>query len=289
MKALIAGAGGQLGRALRALTPDTVGVAAAGREQLDLTDPASIERTLDDVCPDVVLNAAAYTAVDAAERETELAYAVNAEGVAALGRACVQRGVRLLHVSTDFVFDGSSSVPYAVDADTNPINVYGASKLAGERLLAQVSGLDWTLVRTAWVYAADGRNFLNTMLKLMGERDAVSVVADQVGTPTSAASLAGALWAIVLRDDIQGVHHWTDAGVASWYDFAVAIQEEALAMNLLDRQVPVIPITSSEFSTAARRPAYSVLDKSSSWKALNGPALHWRASLRNTLREKKDV
>ena len=194
---------------------------------------------------------------------------------------------RLIQISTDFVFDGAASTPYLPDAATNPLGVYGRTKLEGETF-ARGAALS-SVIRTAWVYAAEGSNFVHTMLRLMGSRDEVRVVADQIGTPTHAAGLARAIWALVTVEGSGGLRghkllHWTDAGVASWYDFAVAIQEEALALGLLERAVPVVSIATQDYPTPARRPAYSVLDKSATW-AITGPARHWRVELRECLAE----
>ena len=190
--------------------------------------------------------------------------------------------MRLLHVSTDFVFDGRRSTPYPTDADTAPLGVYGASKLAGERAVLD-SGADAAIVRTGWVYAPWGANFMLTMLRLHGERSELGVVADQVGTPTSALSLAAALWAMVARPQLAGVFHWSDAGVCSWYDFAVAIGEEAEAAGLLERAARVLPIATEDYPTPARRPAFSVLDKRATLSALELDPVHWRQQLRRAL------
>ncbi|HEX7035946.1 MAG TPA: dTDP-4-dehydrorhamnose reductase [Pseudomonadales bacterium] len=291
---LITGANGQLGWELQRTAPADVSAIALDRQALDITSPASIGAALDRHRPDVVINAAAYTAVDKAEQEPERAAAANADGPRALAEAAASRGIRLIHVSTDFVFDGTAGTPYRPDAPTHPLGVYGRTKRQGEEaLLANPcrSDLQIAILRTGWVYSSHGRNFVKTMLRLMGERDEVRVVADQVGTPTWARGLAEALWRIaVWRPLLQGasqgpIFHWSDAGVASWYDFAVAIQEEALSLGLLERAVPVKPITTAEYPTPARRPAYSVLDKSATWSALGLDPVHWRTALRSMLCE----
>ena len=270
MRALIAGAGGQLGRALQACAPVGVTVIAPPEAEFDITDTATVARVIADSRADIVFNAAAYTAVDKAQADAAQAHRINACAVALLAA----HAPRLVHVSTDFVFDGTASQPYAPDAAPNPVSAYGATKLAGEI----AAGPDALIVRTAWVYAAVGSNFVHTMLRLMRERPEVRVVADQIGTPTHVAGLARALWTLSAAG-AHGLHHWTDAGVASWYDFAMAIQEEALAIGLLDAAVPIIPIRTRDYPTPAQRPAYSVLDKTSSW-AITGPAAHWRRELR---------
>lgn len=278
MRVLITGANGQLGRCLQACAPDGVDVIALGSADLDITDRDAVKARFDAETPDLVINAAAYTAVDKAESEEAAALAVNATAVGILADAARTHGARFAHVSTDFVFDGAAGTPYAPDAQTNPLSAYGRTKLGGETL----AGPDALVVRTAWVYAPTGGNFVRTMLRLMGERPEVRVVADQIGTPTYAPGLAQALWTLA-GQGVTGVHHYTDAGAASWYDFAVAIQEEAVAAGLLAHAVPVIPIRTADFPTPAHRPSYSVLDKTSMFAALGGPVPHWRANLRTMI------
>ncbi|WP_416463374.1 dTDP-4-dehydrorhamnose reductase [Sphingomonas sp. VDB2] len=279
-KALILGAHGQLGRCLAAAAPDDVMVTALGSNDLDIRDRAAVGRFIRNLAPDLVFNAAAYTAVDRAEQEEAIAHAVNATAVGHIAEAAADAGATLIHVSTDFVFDGASATPYAPDDPTNPLCAYGRTKRAGE-LLAGDAAL---VVRTAWLYGPDGANFVRTMVRLMAERPEVRVVADQVGSPTYAPDLAAALWRLSALG-VTGVHHYTDAGTASWYDFAVAIRDEALAVGILARGVPVIPIDTASFPTPARRPAYSVLDKGSTWAALGEPSSHWRANLRRMMTE----
>lgn len=279
-RVLLVGAGGQLARELVRAAPAQVALDARPIEMLDITDPAAVGRAFAECRPDLVLNAAAYTAVDQAEREPELADLVNHRAVAHLAEACRDSCARLVHVSTDYVFDGRSSEPYAPDAPTNPLSVYGRTKRDGE--LAALAAPGALVVRTAWVYAAHGRNFVATMLRLLRERDEVRVVADQVGSPTAASGLAGALWTLAAQG-AGGVHHWTDSGVASWYDFAVAIREEAMALGAPGLSGSrVVPIRTADYPTPARRPAMGVLAKDATW-ASTGPAAHWRVALRATL------
>ncbi|MBT5008365.1 MAG: dTDP-4-dehydrorhamnose reductase [Halieaceae bacterium] len=286
-KVLITGAAGQLGRELLRSVPEGVECIAATREILDIADAAQVRAFVRRERPGLIINAAAYTAVDKAESEQELAAAINVNGAANLATACAENGSRLIHVSTDFVFDGTSSTPYLPDAPTSPLGEYGRSKLAGEQ--AVVAGLPSALImRTAWVYSAFGGNFVKTMLRLMAEREELSVVADQVGTPTWARGLADALWLAADQSDLQGLYHWTDAGVCSWYDFAVAIAEEALEIGLLQRMPRIHPIPGSAYPTPAARPAFSVLDKNSTWAVLKTEGLHWRSQLRSMLKELKE-
>ena len=261
-------------------------VIAVGRPELDLADPASVLRALEAARPDAIVSAAAYTAVDKAESEPELAHAVNGRGAGLVAEAARALGVPLVHISTDFVFDGGHSRPYRPADETAPQSIYGKSKLAGET--AALSAPGNLVVRTAWVYGNHGQNFVRTMLRLMRERKELRVVADQIGTPTHTRSLACAIWSLIERD-ARGLLHFTDAGAASWYDFAVAIQEESVRLGLLAREIPIIPIATADYPTRATRPVYSVLDKSECWALLGAPARHWRAELRDMLTREKEL
>ena len=279
---LVTGASGQLGRALLAARPAATRVIACTRSDLDITDASAVAARLDRDAPQVLINAAAYTAVDRAETDRDAAFAANATAPAILAAACAMRGIRLLHVSTDFVFGGDHGTPYAPDATPRPLGVYGRSKLAGEEAVL-ASDAPTLIVRTGWVYSEGPGNFLATMLRLHRERDELTVVADQVGTPTAASTLAACLWAGAARPGLAGIYHVSDAGVCSWYDFAVAIGEEAAALGLLERPARVRPIRTVDYPTAATRPAYSVLDKTATWRDLAVEPRHWRAALRDTL------
>lgn len=275
---LVLGAGGMVGRSLLETAPQGMELLSRDRAGLDIRDHGAVAAELKVLRPDLVINAAGYTAVDAAEDDPDQAFAINGSAVAAVARGCSAVGAGLLHLSTDFVFSGRASRPYAVEDDPSPINVYGASKRDGELCVQEVLGEDALIVRTAWVYAEHGRNFVTEMLDRMRRGEDVKVVMDQVGTPTWARGLAGALWRMVDRS-MTGLQHWTPAGVASWYDLAVAVQEGALARGLISAPVRVRPIRSRDHATRASRPAYSVLDKTSTWRALGGAAEHWRSDL----------
>lgn len=284
MKVLVTGAGGQVGRALLASAPQDLALAPFSHGELDIADERAVSAHLRQHTPQVVINTAAYTAVDRAESEPDSARKANSLGPRFLAIAAREIGARVIHLSTDFVFDGQSCIPYGPDAPTNPLSVYGETKRAGEQAVLETSGLDALVLRTSWVYAAQGRNFLTTMLRLMKANGVVRVVSDQIGTPTSAGSLAQLIWRLVPLPQLTGIHHWSDAGVASWYDFAVAIAEEAAATGLLPADVEVLPITTEQYPTPARRPRYSVLDKSS-LTAVGVQLIHWRTALRKVLRE----
>lgn len=288
MKVLLTGAGGQLGRMLCTTVPAGVQLDARTSAQLDVSDLVEVSRVVASVRPDVIINAAAYTAVDRAEQAPQHAHAVNARGPAHLAQAATQCGARLIQVSTDYVFDGTSSRPYRPLDACHPLGVYGASKRAGEEAVLSLAS-QGLIVRTSWLYAAAGNNFVHTMLRLMAERDELGVVADQVGCPTWAGTLSQALWMAVQHAGLHGLYHWADQGVASWYDFAVAIQEEAMALGLLTKLVPIHPLRSEEYPTPARRPAYSVLDTLDAQRDFGVAGVHWRAALRTMLKEVTDA
>ena len=287
LRVLLSGGRGQLGQALQACVPPGVELIAPGREQLDLADAQACRRVVEELRPHWVLNAGAYTAVDQAEREPELAHAVNAGAPAAFAGALAELGGRLLQVSTDFVFNGSQGSPYEPEQPPAPLGVYGASKAEGERLAAAALPAErLCLLRTSWVYGPVGRNFCLTMLRLHRQRAAagepLAVVADQVGCPTATHTLAAACWRAIGRE-ISGTLHWSDAGAASWYDFAVAIGELGLAAGQLPAAADVQPIPTSAYPTPARRPAYSLLACGASREALGLEPLHWRQGLAEVL------
>jgi dTDP-4-dehydrorhamnose reductase len=279
---LVLGGGGQVASAVVAAAPAQHHVVARSRAELDIGDAKAVAGAFAETGAEWVVNAAAYTAVDLAEDQQSQAMAVNDTAVGVLAAAASTAGCRLLHLSTDFVFDGKSNRAYLPGDQTNPLSVYGVSKLGGERRVLNSAG-SGIVLRTAWVYAAAGRNFALTMLRLMRDKEQVSVVCDQIGTPTWAAGIAAAIWGLMEAGAPGGVYHWTDLGLASWYDFAVAIQDEALARGLLSRAVPVIPISSAAYPTRARRPAFSVLDTASTRALIKVPARHWRHNLRTML------
>jgi len=290
VKLLVLGAGGQVGYELvRALAPVGEVVSAtrddAGTLRVDLANADSLAAALDAARADVIVNAAAYTAVDRAEDEPELADRVNHRAVAEIGAWAKRNGRRVVHYSTDYVFDGSSKRPYRENDATAPLGAYGRSKLAGEDAL-RASGARHLIVRTAWVYAARGNNFLRTMLRLAGERDELRVVADQTGAPTPARLIADASAAMLRQwlDDGEnagrdGTYHLVSAGRCSWFEFAEAIVDGAAARGLIERRPRVVPIATAEYPTRARRPAYSVLDTSKVTAAFGLQLPDWRAGL----------
>lgn len=276
-RVLVVGSGGQVGRALLATAPAHVEVTGYARSTLDITNSHDITAAIRRHRPDLIVNAAAYTAVDAAESDPRAAFAANAYGARTIAAAAGRNGVRLVHLSTDFVFDGLNRSPYPPDAVLTPLSVYGTSKAAGE-LAVREALPDALIVRTAWIYAAQGRNFVTTMMRLMRDEGPIRVVNDQIGTPTHARSFAAGLWALAATG-ARGLWHLTDGGSASWHEFATAIAEEALARGLLAQTPRIEPIATADYPTAARRPAYSVLDCTATWRATGRTAQPWRAEL----------
>ena len=297
MKVLLTGREGQLGQALVQSVPQGVELIATGRRELDLSDGSACGAAVAEIRPDWVLNAGAYTAVDRAESEPELAAAVNAGAPGAFARALAETGGRLLQVSTDFVFNGAQGSPYRPDQALNPLGVYGATKAAGETAALALPGA--RVLRTSWVYGPVGKNFCLTMLRLHAAKAAavepLGVVADQVGCPTATHTLAAACWRSIGADSAgasannttdnqdQRILHFSDAGAASWYDFAVAIGELGVAAGLLQRAAVVRPLSTADYPTPAQRPSYSLLDCSSSRLALALDPVHWGAALAEVL------
>ncbi|MBE7213914.1 dTDP-4-dehydrorhamnose reductase [Shewanella benthica] len=294
MKVLVTGRGGQLAWELEQTAPDNVDLVSFNAKELDISNQGRVNEVLMAQSPDLVINAAAYTAVDKAETDQQTAYAVNDLGSEYLASACKQIGAKLIHVSTDFVFDGTKTQPYQTSDTPNPINVYGASKLAGDIKINDILADQATIIRTAWVYSANGNNFVKTMLRLMAEKDQLGIVYDQVGTPTWAKGLAQMIWSLAETTDIEPqkeslLLHWTDAGVASWYDFAVAIQELAIEKGLLKRAIPISAIPASNYPTPAARPSFSVIDKKSAEIASGLNTVHWRQQLSQMLDQYKEL
>lgn len=284
MKVMIAGAHGQLGRCLQdRLAGTDHEVVAVGRAELDITNTDAVSRFVSDTKPDVIINAAAYTAVDKAESERELAFAVNEGAVANLARAADQVGALLVHVSTDYVFDGTSSRPYQEADAVNPMGVYGESKLAGEQAARQAQR--HLIVRTAWVFSEYGNNFLKTMIRLGRERDSLSVVNDQIGTPTYAGDLAAALVELAELQPANGVYHFKGGAACSWFEFAEAIFGVCSELSESFVSPEVSPIPASEFPTPAQRPAYSVLDGSKLVERAGICGGSWRRALTDVCRK----
>lgn len=294
MTVLLFGGNGQVGhelrRSLRALGNVVVTTRSgelpegARCEVADFDRPDTLAALVERVAPAIVVNAAAYTAVDKAEDDVDAAFRTNAEAPGVLARACALRDIPFVHYSTDYVFDGQGSRPYREDDQTAPLGVYGASKLAGEDAVRSAGG--WHLIlRTAWVYGRHGHNFMKTMLRLGEDRDELRVVADQIGSPTPARLIAEVTAGLLQRSDAEGTFHLTATGQTSWHGFAAAIFEEAVARGLIARAPRVLPITTSGYPTRARRPAYSCLDVGKLERVLAWRIPDWRAGLTRVLQE----
>ena len=283
MKVLVTGARGQLGQTLLANAPPGWTLLGLDRPQLDISDAEEVRSCMEVERPDVVVNAAAYSAVDLAESNETDARQVNAGGARSLARAAHAVAARLIHLSTDFVFDGYATSPYAPDAAAHPIGAYGRTKAEGEQHVREILPNHSIILRTAWLYSEYGGNFVSTMLRLMAERNELRVVDDQVGSPTWARSVADVIFAFIARPDLAGTYHWTDAGQTSWYDFARVIQQEAFDLGLLDNIIDIRPVSSDDYQAAANRPAYSVLDCSSTVTELGLEQVSWQQSLRAML------
>ncbi|MGC1485510.1 MAG: dTDP-4-dehydrorhamnose reductase [Candidatus Acidiferrum sp.] len=299
---LLTGKNGQVGRELLRLLPQLGEVVAVGRDELDLSRPDEIRRTIQEVRPHLIVNAAAYTAVDRAEKDKSMARAINAEAPELMAVEAKKIGAGLLHYSTDYVFDGTKRIPYEEADSANPLNVYGETKFAGEQAI-RGSGVPHLIFRTAWVYATRGHNFMLTILRLATEREELRIVSDQVGTPTCAADVAAATYKILARisdrncgqfvlTDVSGTYHMSAAGQTTWYEFAKAILEEGKPTT----QAPdwladatkrcqmiarhVIPISTAEFSSPTQRPAYSVLSNSLLLQKFDVALPDWRVQLK---------
>jgi len=284
VRALVTGAGGQLGVELLRTAPPSIDAVGVSRTECDISDPLAVNDALERHRPDVVINAAAFTKVDAAEDQPHLAHLVNGEGPRTVAAAAERLGARVIHISTDYIFDGRQAEPYRPDSPPNPLSVYGSSKLEGERAVLAASPRS-LIVRTGWLYASHGKNFVRTILAALQASRPLRIVNDQTGVPTSARDLAEALWMCAERPGITGVQHWVNDGRATWYDFASCMQKLAKVRGLLRTDAAIAAVPSSEYPTAARRPAFSVLDASDLWRALGKSANHWEIALSGVLAE----
>lgn len=274
-KLVVIGKSGQLAWEIARLVPEAM---CLGRDDIDITSGEDIAAKLGLINPDAVINASAYTAVDKAESDEENAYLLNQTAVANLAEYCKSNNVFFVHVSTDYVFNGEKGSPYTVDDAIEPQGMYGKTKAAGEAEVTSALPEASAILRTSWVYSSHGNNFVKTMLRLMAEKPQLGVIDDQVGSPTWAKGLARAC-VEAASHRTAGIYHWSDEGVCSWYDFAIAIQQLGLEKGLLEQAVPVKPIPSSAYPTPAKRPHYSVLDKTLTRETFTSPLNHWREQL----------
>ena len=272
---LVTGSNGQLGMELQQLAPvfPQYKFIFVTRGEFNIADTGSVNNFFRLSSPSYCVNCAAYTAVDKAESEPDEAFLINGKAPGILAAACAAHNTRLIHISTDYVFDGTATSPYTDQSPTNPVSIYGKSKLAGENNAVKENP-DSVIIRTAWVYSSFGKNFVKTMLRLMSERPEIGVVNDQVGSPTYAGDLADAILKIISSGDWEpGIYHYTNRGIISWFDFAMAIKE------LSHSSCTVKPITTAQFPTPASRPAYSVLDGAKISATYHVPLIDWKESL----------
>ena len=285
-KVMLLGAGGQLGKQVLNITPQTISISPYTHSDLDISDESDLARAIKNTAPDLIINTAAYTQVDQAESEQAEAFAVNAEAVQSLSELA-DKNIRILHLSTDFVFSKQSPVPYSPESMISPTSVYGQSKFAGEQFLIERRPETSIVLRTSWLYSSASRNFVTVMLELLSSRDEVRVVNDQFGSPTSVDTLAEVVWKLADSENAKGVYHWSDRGIITWYDFAHEIQEQAFELSLINQKIPIKPIPSCEYPTSATRPAYSALDSSSTEKLIGMDTIPWKKQLNIVLSKLK--
>ncbi|TKY82338.1 dTDP-4-dehydrorhamnose reductase [Pectobacterium polonicum] len=281
MRILLTGANGQLGRCFQDRLPVGWEILATDSAELDITDLERVEEVVKNFQPDAIVNAAAYTAVDKAESEPELAAKINVIGPENLAIVASKQGIRLVHVSTDYVFDGNATEPYREDSTTNPLSVYGKTKLAGEQAVAKASP-EAIIVRTAWVFSEYGNNFVKTMLRLAKERDTLSIVNDQRGCPTYAGDLAQAIISLLEKNAEGGIYHYCGDKEVSWYEFAKTIFEMAEQQGVIDKIPQVTEISTEHYPTPAHRPQYSSLS-CEKIKGLDITLSNWKGSLKKTI------
>lgn len=288
-KVVIFGGNGQLGRILTGQMAKKYTVKSFARCEVDITSLEQVKAVLAYEKPSIIVNTAAYTAVDKAEIEKEVAFSVNASGIENIGRSAV-KDTRIIHISTDFVFSDPSPRPYKPEDNTNPVSVYGQSKLAGEVLLKKAHPDNLIILRTSWLYSEYNNNFVSTMLRLMGEEKEIRVVNDQYGSPTSCYSLGNVIENLCERREMMPcVCHWSDQGVISWFEFACEIERLAIEVGILKKHVPIVPVSTDQFQTRAKRPAYSALDSSKTEQLLQLKSMPWECQLYDVLKKIKDL
>lgn len=285
-KIWITGAGGMLGQDLCRIAVESGWQISATDREIDITDASAVTTHLENIRPQVVINCAAYTAVDKAESESELNRRINTEGPAILGTCTARYNIGVIHISTDYVLSGAPPEPLREDAPYAPLNAYGRTKATGEQALIAANPLHW-IVRTAWLYGLQGPNFVKTMLRLMAEKEQLTVVEDQLGNPTWTEDLCRALLAIAASGQAPGIYHYSGDGITSWHGFATVIQQKALALGLLTRSVPVHPVPSSAYPTPAQRPFWSALDKTRIRSTFGVTSPPWQDSLQRYLEQEK--
>jgi len=294
MKVLLTGGSGQVGQEILKSKPRAIEIISPRRDTLDLSDQSACKKIVEDHKPDWIINCGAYTQVDEAEKNIPLSQKINSYAPAAFVEASNETNTNLLQISTDFVFDGNQNFPYKENQERNPLSQYGSSKALGEELIEKkINDIEKvTILRTSWVISPIGKNFVLTMLKLHSEKEIIKVVSDQIGCPTSAGELAKVCWKIIelkKKKKLPFILHWSDAGVASWFDIAVAVGELAKELGINKKEAFVLPINTSEYPTPAQRPKYSLLNTQNASNLLDINPIHWRKNLRNILIEYKNL
>lgn len=283
-KIVILGAHGQVGTAIQCLTPDWAEVTALSRHDVDLTNPSELRAILQMIKPNVIINAAAYTAVDKAETNADLAYAVNSQAVSVMAEEAQRSGAFMVHYSTDYVFDGTKLTPYEPRDQRNPLSVYGKSKSDGEdRITSLLSPKSFLLLRTQWVHSPGHHNFVTTILRASANQRSLRIIADQVGTPTAAMDIAATTWSAIDKG-VFGTHHLTNEGAGTWFDFANEILQFEKELCPNRKSVSLQAIRTEEYPLPAPRPRMALLDKSSLWNAIGSQTTHWRDAFRRSWR-----
>ena len=278
MKIIVSGANGQLGKALLEVKPKNINLITCPRQKLDICNIEKSRDLIREIKPDLIINAAAYTAVEKAEDEFESAYSINADGVQNIARIALEENIELIHISTDYVFDGTLDRPYKESDQTNPLNIYGKSKLKGEQLASEVLGDKLLILRTAWLYSFHGPSFLKTITNLLFKKESINVVDNQFGSPTRTKSLAQAIYHSI-DYGVQGIYHFTDLGDTSWFGFASAIREILIERNPSVKIGQIHPVSSKDFPSKILRPRYTVLDKRKIRNHFKEDHIHWRDAL----------
>ncbi len=294
MRILLTGGSGQVGQEILRSKPKGVEIINPSRDNLDLADYIACKRIVKDLKPDWILNCGAYTKVDEAEKNIQLSQRINGYAPAAFAEAINEMNTNLLHISSNFVFDGNQNFPYRENQTRNPLSHYGASKALGEELIEKkINDIEKVnILRTSWVISPTGENFILTMIKLHSEKESIKIVSDQIGCPTNAEDLAKVCWKIIKlkkKKKLPFILHWSDAGVASWFDIAIAVGEIAKELNIIKKEAYIFPIKTSEFPLLAQRPKYSILDTQETSKILNFQSKHWRKNLKNILIQYKSL
>lgn len=284
MNVLITGANGQVGKELLYTCPKNINVTALDKNNLDICEYSDVKAAFDKYKPNLVINAAAYTSVEKAEVENDIANKVNRDAVFNLAFECHKNNLRLFHYSTDYIFDGLKKSPYTIYDKPNPINIYGKSKLEGEIKALETCPDNVLVIRTSWVYSKHGNNFVKSMLRLMSNKESIEIITDQIGAPTWARSIADLTWKAVENPSLNGIIHYCDNGATSWFEFAKEIKKEANLLGMINNNISINPITSKEYDSLVNRPQYSVLDCSETLKSMSLDLhINWKTNLKNML------